>query len=215
MTLRCFYATSPHLSAQALSRNAFDYTALSYIGQRRVQVIQKEALEKISSTPVLKETQDASLTVSLKELTPHLKRHRSRDKGKEKVSANVQDNAGMTLTRTHSVVTLDDLKEISGVPSHEMVNRHIHKLVQVRHCCLYISFQSSVVFVLMFMSVRCWKRRSISLRSIQPTRRRWLWMEKLLTVQKDEQIQSANQKIKIVAAKAVQAFQLTKEYNTI
>lgn len=40
-----------------------------------------------------------------------------------------------------------------------------------------------------------------------------LKFKKLLTVQKDEQLQSANQKIKTIAAKAVQAFQLTEEYN--
>ena len=34
-------------------------------------------------------------------------------------------------------------------------------------------------------------------------------------MQKDEQLQATNQKAKSVAAKAVQAFQLTEEYNTI
>ena len=42
-----------------------------------------------------------------------------------------------------------------------------------------------------------------------------LKVEKQLTVQKDEQLQATNQKVKSMAAKAVQAFQLTKEYNTI
>ena len=39
--------------------------------------------------------------------------------------------------------------------------------------------------------------------------------EKLLMVQKDEQLQSANQKIKTVAANAIQAFQLTEECNIV
>ena len=42
-----------------------------------------------------------------------------------------------------------------------------------------------------------------------------LRVEKLLTVQKDEQLHVANQKVKIVVAKAVQAFQLTKKYNIV
>ena len=49
-----------------------------------------------------------------------------------------------------------------------------------------------------------------------------LWKEKvkaltkkLLTVQKDAWLYLANQKIKTVAAKAVQAFQLTEEYNNV
>ena len=49
-----------------------------------------------------------------------------------------------------------------------------------------------------------------------------LWKEKvkaltkkLLTVQRDKRLLAANQKIKIVVAKAVQAFQLTEEYNIV
>jgi len=42
-----------------------------------------------------------------------------------------------------------------------------------------------------------------------------LKVEKQLMVQKDEQLQAANQKVKPMVAKAVQAFQLTKEYNTV
>ena len=53
------------------------------------------------------------------------------DKRKEKVRANVWANAGTTLVKAHEVVTLEEMKEISGVPSHEMVNRYVHKLVQV------------------------------------------------------------------------------------
>ena len=40
-------------------------------------------------------------------------------------------------------------------------------------------------------------------------------VEKQLTMQKDEQLQSANQKIKFVGAKDVQDFQLTEEYNSV
>ena len=39
--------------------------------------------------------------------------------------------------------------------------------------------------------------------------------EKLLVKQRDEQLVAANQKVKSTMAKAVHAFQLTNEYNTI
>ena len=41
-----------------------------------------------------------------------------------------------------------------------------------------------------------------------------LKVEKQLTMQKDEQLLAVNQMVKSVAAKAIQAFQLTEEYNT-
>jgi len=38
-------------------------------------------------------------------------------------------------------LTLKEMREISSVPSHEMVSRHVHKLVQV--AVLFLSFYSS------------------------------------------------------------------------
>ena len=42
-----------------------------------------------------------------------------------------------------------------------------------------------------------------------------LKVERQLTLEKDEQFQAVKEKIKIVAAKAVEAFQQTEEYNTM
>ena len=53
------------------------------------------------------------------------------DKGKEKMGASVLVDVGTTLARANKVVTPEEMKEISGVPSHEMVSRHVHKLIQV------------------------------------------------------------------------------------
>ena len=56
-------------------------------------------------------------------------------KGKEKVASqtsNVWDDIGLALAMAHSAVIAEDLKVLSSVPFHEVVNRHIHKLVQVR-----------------------------------------------------------------------------------
>ena len=66
---------------------------LSSIGQQRLRVVEKEkekeVIEKGSSTPALDEGRAASSGVSLKEITPHAKKHKTRDKGKEKVGASV------------------------------------------------------------------------------------------------------------------------------
>ena len=35
------------------------------------------------------------------------------------------------MDRVNEFFTLGEMKEISSTPSHEMVNRHVHKLVQV------------------------------------------------------------------------------------
>lgn len=48
--------------------------------------------------------------------TPRPKRARGNNKGKSKI-----DN----------VITPDELRILSVVPSHELVNRHVHKLVQI------------------------------------------------------------------------------------
>lgn len=65
------------------------------------------------------------------------------DKGKEKVGANVWANAEMALAQINEIVNLKELKELSSVPSHEMVNRHVHKLVQVT----FLRFPSSSFFL--------------------------------------------------------------------
>ena len=101
----------------------------SSIGQRRVKVIEKEVAEKGSSTLVLEEGQAASLAISVEEVTLCLKKCRTRDKGKEKVGASVWADAGTALARAHEVMMPEEMKEISGVPSHEMVSHHVHKLV--------------------------------------------------------------------------------------
>ena len=42
------------------------------------------------------------------------------------------------MARVNEVMMPEDLKEIFVVPSHEMVNRHVHKLVQV--VCYFFLF---------------------------------------------------------------------------
>ena len=52
-------------------------------------------------------------------------------KGKEKVGSSVWSDAEAVVDRAHELFTPVEMKEISSTPSHEMVSRHVHKLVQV------------------------------------------------------------------------------------
>nr|POF27250.1 hypothetical protein CFP56_12592 [Quercus suber] len=53
-------------------------------------------------------------------------------RGKSKIGMNVWDNPATALGRAHNVITTDELKNLSSIPSHELVSCHIHKLVQVK-----------------------------------------------------------------------------------
>ena len=136
------------------------------IGQRRVRVVQKEAVKKTSSIPTPDETRTTSPSISLEEITPRPKRHRSGDKVKEKVGASIWDDTKVALMKAHNVVMTKKLKEISGVPSHEMVNCHIHKLIQVVLCCSYFLLLCVCIYiwildiasVLIQVIARCWER---------------------------------------------------------
>jgi len=52
-------------------------------------------------------------------------------KGKGKVGRSVWDDLATALGRAHNVITDNELKSLLSIPSHELVSRHIHKLVQV------------------------------------------------------------------------------------
>ena len=54
------------------------------------------------------------------------------NKGKEKAdswSSSVWDDAGLALTRAQDAFIVEDLKVLSGIPSNEIMGRHIHKLI--------------------------------------------------------------------------------------
>lgn len=96
-------------------------------------------------TPVVsipETTRVASPATSVEEITPCPKRQRVADKGKEKASlrlSSVCDDVGLALIRVQDTFTAKDLKALSGMPSNEIVSRHIHKLVQVLN--LYFFFK--------------------------------------------------------------------------
>nr|POE81754.1 hypothetical protein CFP56_19954 [Quercus suber] len=81
-------------------------------------------------------------------LTPPI----TRSKGKGKIGKRVWDDPATALGRAHNVIMDEQLKGLSSVPSHELVSRHIHKLVQVlgESLCLttnYLGVEEKVVVV--------------------------------------------------------------------
>ena len=126
---------------------------LSSIGLRRLRVVEKEkekeVMEKGSSTPTLDEGRAAFPSVSIEEMVPRGKKRKTGDKGKEKVRASIWADVGTAMALANEIVTLEDLKEISTVPSHEMVNRHVHKLVQV----FYHFFSFYFIFLLSLVNL--------------------------------------------------------------
>ena len=114
---------------------------LSSIGQRRLRVTdkekEKETVERGSSTPTLDEGRVASPGVSIEEVVLPLRRQKMGDKGKEKIGFSVWVDVGVTMARANELLTLEEMKEISDVPSQEMVSHHVHKLVQVTFFVLF------------------------------------------------------------------------------
>ena len=110
---------------------------LSNIGQKKIRFTdkekEKEMVERGSSTPILElvDGQEASPGVSVEEVARPFKRQKLGSKRKEKVGSSIWSDAEVAVDRANEFFTLGEMKEISSTPSHEMVSRHIHKLVQI------------------------------------------------------------------------------------
>ena len=111
---------------------------LSHLGKWVVRVVEK----RVSITPatsVLDVMRTASLVTSVELITPHRKKQHVADKGKEKdgscSSSSIWDDDNLVLMRAQDTFTAEDLKVFSGMPSNELVGRHIHKLIQVMYLC--------------------------------------------------------------------------------
>ena len=77
-----------------------------------------------------------SLFGTLSSLTPSLEMvtftsPTTHSKGKGKVGKSVWEDFATALGKAHNVIIDDELKSLSSIPSHKLVSRHIHKLVQV------------------------------------------------------------------------------------
>ena len=82
------------------------------------------ALQSLFRTP-------SSPTPSLKMMT--FNPPTTRSKRKAKFGKSVWDDLVTTLGQAYNVITDDELKGLSSISSHKLVNRHIRKLVQVFH----------------------------------------------------------------------------------
>ncbi|KAK9994170.1 hypothetical protein SO802_023873 [Lithocarpus litseifolius] len=83
--------------------------------------VAKEVVETTASTPA----------ASIEEITPCPKRACGSDKGKSKVDSSIWDDAATAMGRAHNIVTPEELKALNFAPFHELVSHHIHKLIQV------------------------------------------------------------------------------------
>ena len=114
---------------------------LSNIGKKAVRIMGRgsPAVLVTSVTPVVsgaETTRTASPSTSLEEFpTPTSKRPRLSSKDKEKVdsrTSTIWSDERLAVDRAHGVITADDLKVFSGVPSNTVASHHVHRLVQVR-----------------------------------------------------------------------------------
>ena len=104
---------------------------LSKLGKRIVHVMEKR-VSVTPSSPVTKPTRIVAPTTSVEEITPLLKRQRIADKGKKKAtshSSSIWDDSDLTLTRAQDAFMVEELKVFFGMPSNEIVDHYIHKLV--------------------------------------------------------------------------------------
>ena len=128
---------------------------LSSIGQKRLRITdrekEKEVVERGSSTPTLDldEGLVASPGVSIEEVARPSKKQKAASKGKGKADASVWSDAGTAVDRATELFTPAEMREVTSIPSHEMVSRHVHKLVQVnRHTsCFFLRFSSLLFFI--------------------------------------------------------------------
>ena len=107
----------------------------SSIGQRRLRVVEKdkemekEVVERGSSTLTLDEGHITSPRISIEEVGPPSKKCKAGDKGKEKVGSSVWADAGVAIAWANELLTPKEMREILSMPSHEMVSQHVHKLM--------------------------------------------------------------------------------------
>nr|POE78694.1 hypothetical protein CFP56_66570 [Quercus suber] len=74
----------------------------------------------------------------------------TRSKEKDKAGKSVWEDLASAVGRAHNVIIDEELRGLSAAPSHELVSRHIHKLVQVLGELLqlttyYLSIKEKVV----------------------------------------------------------------------
>ncbi|XP_050253607.1 uncharacterized protein LOC126699699 [Quercus robur] len=212
---------------------------LSNLGKKTVRVTGKgPASIPLSIVPSIasETTRTASPTVSIEEIpTPGSKRPRVAGKGKEKTetrSSTIWDDESLAVERAHEVVTSADLKALSDLSLNDVASRHVHKLVQVLGESLHITAeyltQGAKVASLATRMEALEKENSdlrtnlitsmdeaTTLKEKVKVLEDDLRVERRLTHEKDEQLLAAKEKLVTIAARSVEAFQTTDEYNTV
>ncbi|XP_030940939.1 uncharacterized protein LOC115965778 [Quercus lobata] len=214
---------------------------LSNLGKKIVRMTGKGPAPIPLSTipPVAPETmRTASPTTSIEEIaTPGSKRQHVAGKGKEKEKADIRsstiwDDERLAVDRAHEVVTPADLRALSDMSLNDVVPRHVHKLVQVLGESLhitteYLTQEAKVVSLTTRMEALEKENSDLkknlitsmdeatSLKEKVKVLDDDLRVERKLTQEKDEQLLSAKEKLATIAARSVEAFQTTDEYNTV
>ena len=117
---------------------------LSNIGKKTVHIMGRGSPTVLATSIThvasgAETTRTASPSTSIEELpTPASKRPRLSSKEKEKVdprTSTIWSDERLAVDRAHRVITAEDLKVFSGVPSNTVASRHVHRLIQVRSSC--------------------------------------------------------------------------------
>ena len=117
---------------------------LSNIGKKTMRITGRgsPAVPATSITPVAsgaEMTRTTSPSTSIEELpTLASKRPHLSSKEKEKAdprTSTIWSDKRLAVDRAHGVITAEDLKVFTRVPSNTMASRHVHRLVQVRSSC--------------------------------------------------------------------------------
>nr|POE68147.1 hypothetical protein CFP56_19798 [Quercus suber] len=154
----------------------------------------------------------------------------TRARGKSKIGMNVWDDPATALGRAHNVITSDKLKSLSSVHSHELISRHIHKLVQLCRpdfLALLICYgMCTAFFSLSLESVEAecsqLKKDLIAAMNEQNEANQRvkeltesLRVEKALVIQKDEEIQAALLKTDKERKNVIQRFKQSEEFSDL
>nr|POE99909.1 hypothetical protein CFP56_54768 [Quercus suber] len=153
----------------------------------------------------------------------------TRARGKRKIGMSVWDDPDTALGRAHNVITSDELKGLSSIPSHELVSRHIHNLVQVpgeslRITTDYLNVEEKVVMATSkaeTVETECSQLKKDLIFAMNERNEanqkvkeltESLRVEKALVVQKDEEIQVALLKTNDEREKVIQKLKQSEEF---
>nr|POE57251.1 hypothetical protein CFP56_01902 [Quercus suber] len=208
----------------------------------RIKNLKSEPLASLNSGSKKRKLGDEKAEVSLhpsthiapSSLTPSLEVTAisppvTRARGKSKIGMNVWDDPATALGRAYNVITTDELKSLLSVPSHELVNRHIHKLVQVLGESLhimtdYFGVEEKIVMASSkaeFVEAECSQLKKDLITTMNEQNEanqkvkeltESLHVEKALVIQKDEEIQAALLKTKEERENVIHKFKLSEEF---